>query len=257
MRIFIYPQPGVIGFLTWVPGRPLSLVTQINILQSHMGTCELRLSPGHPALHSTGPSSVCHHSPAPMVPEHSGALFLIQCIRFQLKKPKQKKKKNQLCQQSTQFLLWENLPSGNAIIWAKHCNSKLSQTGLCALHLHHKACGVSRVTVPLKQAQGIPSIMLSPHLGARPQGRTSIIPQSLSAIPRLLTVFLLAMLWHWLLSFPQWKEQLQTLAFVTPRNTAVGWEAPPGKKAPAMSFLAYYKKVKYIKQRTLIITETC
>lgn len=28
MRIFIYPQRSVIGFFTWVPGRPLSLVTQ-------------------------------------------------------------------------------------------------------------------------------------------------------------------------------------------------------------------------------------
>lgn len=27
-------------------------------------------------------------------------------------------------------------------------------------------------------------------------------------------------------------------------GTAVGWEAPPGKKAPAMSFLAYYKESK-------------
>lgn len=51
---------------------------------------------------------------------------------------------------------------------------------------------------------------------------------------------------HWLPSFPQlwWKEQLQTVAFVSPRNIAVGWETPPGKKAPAMSFLAYYKESK-------------
>lgn len=120
-----------------------------------------------------------------------------------IEKNKNKATIKQLCQQSAQFLLWENLPTGNAIIWAKHCDSKPSQTRLCALHLHHEACGVSRVIVPLKRAQGVPSIMLSPHLGARPQRRTSIIPQSLSASPRLLALFILAGLWHWLLSFPQ------------------------------------------------------
>lgn len=29
-------------------------------------------------------------------------------------------------------------------------------------------------------------------------------------------------------------------------NIAVGWQSSPGKKAPAMSFLAYTKKIKYI-----------
>lgn len=74
MRIFIYPQRSVIGFFTWVPGRPLSLVTQINVLQSCTGTCELQLSPQHLAVHPTGPGSICHHNPAPVVPEHCGAL---------------------------------------------------------------------------------------------------------------------------------------------------------------------------------------
>lgn len=99
------------------------------------------------------------------------------------------------------------------------------------------------VTIPPKQAPPASRSALTLEPGPRKEPER---PQSLSAVPRLLALFLLAMLWHWLLSFSQlwWKEQLQPLAFVTPRNIAVGWEASPGKKAPAMSFLAYYKESK-------------
>lgn len=39
---------------------------------------------------------------------------------------------------------------------------------------------------------------------------------------------------------------VETLRFVTFMTIAVGWESSPGKKAPAMSFLAYYKENKVL-----------
>lgn len=40
-----------------------------------------------------------------------------------------------------------------------------------------------------------------------------------------------------------------------PVNTAVGWESFPGKKAPAMSFLAYYKENKIYQYRELFLLQ--
>lgn len=38
-------------------------------------------------------------------------------------------------------------------------------------------------------------------------------------------------------------------------NIAVGWESSPGKKAPAMSFLAYYKENKIYQYRELFLLQ--
>lgn len=46
-----------------------------------------------------------------------------------------------------------------------------------------------------------------------------------------------------------------TLCFVTFMNIAVGWESSPGKKAPAMSFLAYYKENKIYQYRELFLLQ--
>lgn len=90
-----------------------------------------------------------------------------------------------------QFLLWENLPSGNAIIWAKHCDSKLGQTRLCVLHLHHVLWGLQGHS-PTKMGPRHPQHHAQPHLGG--SRKEPERPQSLSAIPRLLAFFLLASL---------------------------------------------------------------
>lgn len=48
----------------------------------------------------------------------------------------------------------------------------------------------------------------------------------------------------------------ETLCFATCVNTVVGWESPPpGKKAPAMSFLAYYKEARIYQYRELFLLQ--
>lgn len=47
----------------------------------------------------------------------------------------------------------------------------------------------------------------------------------------------------------------ETLCFDTFMNIAVGWESSPGKKAPAMSFLAYYKENKIYQYRELFLLQ--
>lgn len=38
-------------------------------------------------------------------------------------------------------------------------------------------------------------------------------------------------------------------------NIAVGWESSPGKKAPAMSFLAYYEENRIYQYRELFLLQ--
>lgn len=112
------------------------------------------------------------------------------------------------------------------------------------LLMHHTVFGVSRVTVPPKQGQGIPvscsALTLEPgprkeeHHTAKSVCHSKAAGSFSSGNPVALASVSLSSggrsnCRHWPLLLP---------------GTAVGWEAPPGKKAPAMSFLAYYKESK-------------